>query len=115
MIESALFFVRLGVAGFCGIIGIGIEDSGNHDNWFEAFGSDSQLCAFLIGFLVGYAICGVLFSVIEAAVAAVIVLFADRPDELQLHQPSLFDELKYAYNAAYPEECSENYGEQNRD
>ena len=109
LIESSLFFVRLGVAGFCGIIGLAIED--NHDDWFEVFGSDSKISAFLLGVLIGYTICGVLLTVIEAAVAAVIVLFADRPDEFRLHHPTLFDELKSSYSKAYPEECPADYGE----
>lgn len=109
LIESTLFFISLAVGGFSGLVGLTLERA--HENWFEAFGSESEITAFGIGFLIGYIICGILINVLDASTATVIVLFAEYPSDLKLYHPSLFDELKASYIRAYPDECKQNHGD----
>ena len=108
LIDTVVFLVRLSTAGFCGVLGLRIESENGH--WFEAFGSDSEFMAFVLGCLLGYAMSGIALVVTEASVSTVLVLFALKPEDLSSTRPALHEELSNAYAKAYPDEFQKSSG-----
>lgn len=69
----------------------------NSPNFFRLF----FLCRG--GFLIGLCVSLVSLSVVDSAVNAVIVLFAEAPGEFQDHYPELSTKMREAYMSAYPD------------
>lgn len=59
--------------------------------------------AFLVTFVVGFAFCSILMSVLGSAVDTVIVCFAESPAEFEANHPMLSQEMRSAWMQAWPE------------
>jgi hypothetical protein len=99
LVGNALFLVSIIVGGLMGAIGLILDAS---TDLFDDAGGDSKIVAFILGFIVGLAICSILLSTIASAVNAVIVLFADSPAELQQHYPELSQRMLQTWRDIYP-------------
>ena len=64
------------------------------------------LCLFpnSVGFILGFALCATLFSVVSSAVNTVIVCYAEAPNEFQQNHPQLSEEMRAAWRQAWPNE-----------
>ena len=98
LVSNALLLVSLGVGGIMGAIALVFTVI---TDWFdEAAGSKGT--AFFLGFIVGLAICSILLSTIGSAVNAVIVLFADAPNDFQRNYPDLSRRMRQTWSEIYP-------------
>ena len=98
-VGNALFLVSLIVGGLMGVVGILLEVS---TDWFDDAGGSAKFVAFLLGFIVGLAICSILLSTIGSAVNCVIVMFADAPGDLQQNYPELSQRMRETWGSIYP-------------
>jgi hypothetical protein len=99
LVGNALFLVSIIVGGLMGAVGLILDVS---SDLFDDAGGDSKIVAFVLGFIVGLAICSILLSTIASSVNAVIVLFADSPAELQQHYPELSVRMLQTWREIYP-------------
>jgi hypothetical protein len=98
-VGNALFLVSVIVGGLMGVVGIVLETT---TDWFEDAGGNATLVAFLLGFVVGLAVCSILLSTIASAVNCVIVMFADAPGDLQQNHPELSQKMRETWSTIYP-------------
>lgn len=71
-------------------------------DWFENADTSDEAAAFILGFIVGLAVCSVLLSTVASAVNAVLVLFADAPAELQQNYPEISRNMRQVWSEIYP-------------
>jgi H+/Cl- antiporter ClcA len=100
LVGNALLLVSLVVGGIAGCIAIIVELA------FDWFAEDSpgnpRLVAFFFGFVIGLVLCSVLMSSIASAVNAVLVLFAEKPNEFQTNHPELSRKMREVWSEIYP-------------
>lgn len=99
LIQNVLFLMALVTGGVMGGVALIIEIS---TNLFEDAGGDSKAISFLLGFIVGLAICSVLLSTVGSGVNAVIVLFAEAPADFERNHPQLSQRMRTTWNQVYP-------------
>lgn len=99
LIQNVLFLMALMTGGVMGGVALIIEIS---TNLFEDAGGDSKAISFLLGFIVGLAICSVLLSTVGSGVNAVIVLFAEAPADFERNHPQLSQRMRTTWNQVYP-------------
>jgi H+/Cl- antiporter ClcA len=108
VVSFSSFFYRVGnvilmisiiVGALMGVVAIILETT---TDWFEDAGGDSQIIAFILGFIVGLAVCSILLSTIASGVNTVIVMFADAPQEFQTNHPALSQKMRETWNSVYP-------------
>ena len=99
LVGNTLFLVSVVVGGIMGAIGIIIEMS---SDLLDDAGGNSKGIAFGLGFIVGLLITSILMSTIGSAVNAVIVLFAEAPNEFQQNHPELSQRMREIWNEVYP-------------
>lgn len=63
---------------------------------------ESEAAAFLLGFVIGLVICSILMSTIGSSVDAVIVLFAEAPNEFEQNYPDLSRRMRETWRATFP-------------
>ena len=69
---------------------------------FDDAGGNEKGVSFFLGFIVGFVICSILLSTIGSGVNAVIVLFAEAPNEFQQNHPALSNRMLEVWRATYP-------------
>lgn len=100
LVGNALLLVSLVVGGVMGAICLIFAST---TDWFDdAAGNGDQAAAFVLGFVVGLAICSVLLSTVASGVNAVLVLFADAPAELQQNYPEISRNMRQVWSEIYP-------------
>lgn len=110
LVGMALFMTSLVVGLVMAGVGVLMVDQ---TTWWEVFiaafdaegGNGKQaamIFAGVLAFIIGLVIASILMSTIASAVNASIVLFADAPAEFERHYPELSQEMRTAYNEAYP-------------
>lgn len=99
LVGNTLFLVSVIVGGVMGAVGLIIEAS---SDLFDEAGGDSEIVSFVLGFLVGLIITSILLSTIGSGVNAVIVLFAEGPNEFQQNHPELSNKMRQVWNEVYP-------------
>jgi Plasma-membrane choline transporter len=99
LIGNTLFLVSLVIGGLMGAIGIIIDVSS--DLLVDAGGS-SRGIAFGLGFIIGFVITSILMSTIASSVNAIIVLFAEAPNDFQRNHPELSQRMREIWNEVYP-------------
>jgi len=72
------------------------------DSTFSALAQDSVAAIFVIGLLAGLVISSILLGTVASAVNAVIVMFADAPQEFQTNYPELSEEMRAQWQKFYP-------------
>lgn len=101
LVSNCLGLSSLLVGGLTGCCGLILKE---RVDWFEnSGGSSNAVSAFIIGFVVGLVLCSILLSVIGSAVNAVIVCFADGPQEFEAHYPELSNQMRVAWAEVYPD------------
>lgn len=98
MVDTVLFMVSLGVAVLTGILGILVAAAMQMSD-----GTNLGL-SFIIGFMVGYAMCTTLFSIVSSGVNTVIVCYAEAPNEFQQNHPMLSERMRLSWRQAWPSE-----------
>ena len=63
---------------------------------------NEKVIAFILGFVVGFAICNILMSTIGSGVNTVVVMFADAPAEFQRNHPQLSERMRTVWAQIYP-------------
>ena len=97
-----LFFVSVVVGGLTGGLAVLLEyATGWYANQPQTAG-DVTLTAFLLGFIAGLVLCSILLSVVGSGVSAVIVLFADKPQEFHQNYPELSNRMRETWAKIYP-------------
>jgi membrane-anchored glycerophosphoryl diester phosphodiesterase (GDPDase) len=99
LVGNALFLVSVMVGGLMGAVGLIIETT---SDLFEDAGGNSKLIAFILGFVVGLIITSIFMSTIASGVNAVIVLFAEGPNEFQQNHPELSNKMRQVWSEVYP-------------
>lgn len=100
LIGNTLFLVSVVIGGITGCIAIIVEVA---SDWFgDDAPGNPNLVAFLLGFVIGLVLCSILLSTIGSAVNAVLVLFADKPNELQSNHPELSRKMREVWSQIYP-------------
>lgn len=99
LVGNTLLLVSLMVADFMSAVGLGIEAQ---TDLFEGFGGNADLVAFFLSFVVGLCITSVLLTNIGSSVNAVVVLYAEGPDEFQQNHPELSNKMRQIWNEVYP-------------
>eukprot|EP00591_Stephanopyxis_turris_P002579 CAMPEP_0195518252 /NCGR_PEP_ID=MMETSP0794_2-20130614/12641_1 /TAXON_ID=515487 /ORGANISM="Stephanopyxis turris, Strain CCMP 815" /LENGTH=483 /DNA_ID=CAMNT_0040647191 /DNA_START=110 /DNA_END=1561 /DNA_ORIENTATION=+ len=100
LVNNVLFLVSLVVGGISGLLGMLLEV---HTDLFPAVqGADSQIAAFVFGFIIGVALCSILMSVVASSVNTVIVCFAEGPAEFQTNHRELSDMMRETWLSAFP-------------
>lgn len=101
LVSNCLGLSSLLVAGLTGCCGLVLKQ---RVDWYEnAEGTSNTVSAFIIGFIVVLVLCSILLSVIGSAVNAVIVCFADGPQEFEAHYPELSNQMRTAWAEVYPD------------
>jgi len=75
-------------------------------DWFDVFGVEddiAKIIASATGFVIGLVVSSITLSIVDSAVNATIVLFAEAPSEFADNHPSLSDDMRSAYMEAYPD------------
>jgi Plasma-membrane choline transporter len=99
MVDTCLSMMNIGVGLLVGLLCLIIAGA--------LHGSGAMLSSgFGIGFLVGYAVCAVLFSVVSSAVNAVIVCYAEAPNDFQRNHLELSKQMRNAWRLAWPNDFS---------
>eukprot|EP00538_Stauroneis_constricta_P004870 CAMPEP_0119548402 /NCGR_PEP_ID=MMETSP1352-20130426/2333_1 /TAXON_ID=265584 /ORGANISM="Stauroneis constricta, Strain CCMP1120" /LENGTH=462 /DNA_ID=CAMNT_0007593665 /DNA_START=164 /DNA_END=1552 /DNA_ORIENTATION=+ len=101
LVGNALFLVSFLVGLFMGAIAVAIEAS---SDLFDDAGGSAAAISFLLGFLVGFVISSILNSTFGSGVNAVIVLFADCPNEFQRNHPEHHRKMSETWREIYPAE-----------
>jgi membrane-anchored glycerophosphoryl diester phosphodiesterase (GDPDase) len=99
LVGNALFLVSVMVGGLMGAVGLIIETT---SDLFEDAGGNSKIIAFILGFVVGLIITSIFMSTIASGVNAVIVLFAEGPNEFQQNHPELSNKMRQVWSEVYP-------------
>lgn len=99
LIGNVLFLVSAIVGGIAGVIGIILNET---TDWFATTGGNSVAISFGLGFVVGLVICSIFLGSIASAVNTIIVLFAEAPAEFQQNYPELSNQMREAWNSAFP-------------
>jgi Plasma-membrane choline transporter len=99
LIGNTLFLVSLIVGGIMGGIGALIAST---SDLIDDVGAGKGWIAFTLGFIIGLVITSILLSTIASAVNAVIVLFADAPNDFQSNHPELSQKMREIWNDVYP-------------
>lgn len=112
LVGMALFMTSLVVGLVMAGVGVLMVDQTSWwDVFIAAFDAQSEeangkqaamIFAGVLAFIIGLVIASILMSTIASAVNASIVLFADAPAEFERHYPELSQEMRTAYNVAYP-------------
>jgi hypothetical protein len=103
LVDTVLLIVSLGVALMIGVtalfigLAMGTQDTG------------PLITAFALGFIIGYATCATLLSIVSSAVNTVIVLYAEAPNEFQHNHPELSAHMCMAWRQAWPIEFNYRY------
>jgi len=101
LVSNALSLVILVDALIVGLLGLALTQI---DSWFPD-NSDVELMGFLISFIIGIVIAGIMLGVVDSSVNSVIVLFAEAPNEFSANHPELYNEMISAWREAYPLTC----------
>jgi Plasma-membrane choline transporter len=99
LVGNTLLLISLMVADFMGAVGLGIEAQ---TDLFKHFGGNSDTVAFFLSFVVGLCITSIVLSSIGSSVNAVVVLFAEGPNEFQQNHPELSNKMRQVWNEVYP-------------
>jgi Plasma-membrane choline transporter len=99
LVGNALFLISVMVGGLMGSVGLIIETT---SDLLDNDGGNSKLIAFILGFVVGLVITSILMSTIASGVNAVIVLFAEGPNEFQQNHPELSNKMRQVWSEVYP-------------
>ena len=97
LVDSVLSMVSLGVGALTGIVGILVAQGSGVD-----LSGGVVALPFFVGFLLGFALCSTLFSVVGSAVNTVIVCYAEAPNEFQANHPELSNQMRATWRQAYP-------------
>lgn len=98
MVDTVLFMVAVGVALTVGILSVIVGTAMGMQR------TGTLGVAFLAGSFLGYSMCAVLFALVSSAVNAVIVCYAEAPNEFQANHPDLSNRMKHAWRQAWPGE-----------
>ena len=101
LVGNTLFLISIMVGAVMGCVGLIIEQT---SDLFEDAGGNEQIIAFVLGFVVGLIITSILMSTIGSGVNAVIVLFAEGPNEFQQNYPELATQMRDSWRQAWPNE-----------
>jgi len=101
LVSNALSLVILVDGLITGLLGLALTQI---DSWFVD-DKDVEISGFLIAFIIGIVISGIMLGVVESAVNSVIVLFAEAPNEFSANHPDLYNEMTNAWREAYPLTC----------
>eukprot|EP00587_Corethron_hystrix_P003737 CAMPEP_0113325538 /NCGR_PEP_ID=MMETSP0010_2-20120614/17841_1 /TAXON_ID=216773 ORGANISM="Corethron hystrix, Strain 308" /NCGR_SAMPLE_ID=MMETSP0010_2 /ASSEMBLY_ACC=CAM_ASM_000155 /LENGTH=507 /DNA_ID=CAMNT_0000185409 /DNA_START=57 /DNA_END=1580 /DNA_ORIENTATION=+ /assembly_acc=CAM_ASM_000155 len=104
LVESALFFVNVGIGLLTGCIGFILESS--FGDMYGVFGDSDKIMGFVIGFVIGFVLSSIVMSTIESATNTVIVCFAEAPAEFEANHPQLSDQMRASWLTGYPDEYS---------
>ncbi|OQR95213.1 hypothetical protein ACHHYP_00183 [Achlya hypogyna] len=99
LIGNALGFSSLGVGILCAGLGLIYTYIDTANTTF----ANAQIIIPIIGLFIGVGISVIPFSVIDSAVATVIVCFAEDPAALQMSHPEHFTELMTEWHRMYPD------------
>ena len=99
LVGNALFLISLVVGFIMGGVALLIE---NYGEILDNGAGDTKVVAFILGFVVGLVITSILMSTIASGVNAVIVLFAEGPNEFQQNHPQLSNKMREVWSQVYP-------------
>jgi Plasma-membrane choline transporter len=105
LVDTCLNMMSIGVGLVTGLLCLVLagalqpQDGGQGEVTLLAIG-------FGIGFLVGYSVCAVLFSLVSSAVSTVIVCYAEAPNEFQRNHAELSQKMRVAWRQAWPNDFS---------
>jgi hypothetical protein len=99
LVGNTLFLVAVIIGAIMGCIGLIVETSGD---LLDEVGGNAKLIAFILSFVIGLVITSILMSTIGSGVNAVIVLFAEGPNEFQQNHPELSNKMREVWNQVYP-------------
>lgn len=99
LVGNTLFLISIIVGALMGCVGLIIEAVGNT---LDEVDGSAQLIAFILGFVIGLVITSILMSTIGSGVNAVIVLFAEGPNEFQQNHPELSNKMRQVWSEVYP-------------
>jgi hypothetical protein len=71
-------------------------------DWFDDAGGSSMAIAALLGFIVGLSVASIMMSVFASGVNAVIVMFADAPNDFQRNHPDLSRRMREEWSNLFP-------------
>ena len=99
LVGNTLFLVSVIIGALMGCVGLIVESAGST---LDEVGGNAKLIAFLLSFVIGLVITSILLSTIGSGVNAVIVLFAEGPNEFQQNHPELSNKMRQVWNEVYP-------------
>jgi len=99
LVGNALLLVSLIVGGVMGALALILTVT---TDWFDNAGESDRFVAFLLGFVVGVAVCSILLSTVASGVNTVIVMFADAPADLQQNYPEISQKMRTIWGEVYP-------------
>lgn len=99
LVANALLLVSVVVGLVMGIVAFLLSKT---TDWFEDAAEPAGVFAFILGFIIGLAICSILLSTVGSGVNAVIVLYADLPNEFQANHPDLSRRMRETWSTIYP-------------
>lgn len=100
LVGNTLLLVSVIVGAITGSVAIVLEKT---SGWFAGNNpGNSNLVSFLFGFVIGLVLCSILLSTIASAVNAVLVLFAEKPNDFQRNHPELSRKMRDTWAQIYP-------------
>lgn len=99
IVGNTLLLISLMVADFMSAVGLAIDAN---TDWFFHFGGNSNTVAFFLSFVVGLCISSIVLSCIGSSVNAVVVLYAEGPNEFEQNHPELSAKMRKVWNECYP-------------
>lgn len=99
LVGNTLFLISVIVGALMGCVGLIVEAAGDT---LDDVGGNAKIIAFVLGFVIGLVITSILMSTIGSGVNAVIVLFAEGPNEFQQNHPELSNKMREVWNQVYP-------------
>ena len=99
LVGNTLFLVSVIIGALMGCVGLIVESAGST---LDEVGGNAKLIAFLLSFVIGLVITSILMSTIGSGVNAVIVLFAEGPNEFQQNHPELSNKMRQVWSEVYP-------------
>lgn len=110
LVGYTLGFVTFAVGIVTGFIGLVLErilanknENGERESFIFGPVDGSRYWAFGVSFLVGLWVCSVMMNVVQGAVNALIVCWADSPAKLEYQHPVLTLEMAEAWDMVFPE------------
>lgn len=100
LVGNAILLTSLVSGLIIGAIAIGYAGANAE---FSNMTGDNSWMAFLIGFTAGLSICSILLGTIASGVNAVIVLFAEKPQEFEQNHPELSRDMREKWHEFYPD------------